>query len=459
MAGLGDKLNKSDSINANINKIVDELKSLSEKVTFTTNRDEKLKSNFEELQKRFAAVRGRPLYYQYIGTGIGRGPYVELEDGSTKLDLINGIGVHIMGHSHPEVIKAALQGSLSDILMQGHLQMNQEYLKLSEEVLSLAKGTRFKHCWISTCGTMANENALKIARQKHSPAKYVIAMKDAFAGRSTMMAEVTDNPEYKVGLPEYNEVLRLPFYDKKDPSSTQKTLNILKDLIAKHPGAISAFCFEPVLGEGGYKVAPREFFMPLIEECKKNKIAIWTDEVQTFLRTGQPFASQTLGFAEHVDICTIAKTVQLGATLYTDEYNPKPGLIAGTFAASGSSLHAGLKIMEILKNNNYFGENGRIKKINDRMVKGLQKLIDSDCRGKLEDVEGLGLMVAVTPSYGNDKDKFNKLLKKLFENGLIAYSCGKSPMRIRFLIPAIISDTEIDHAIEIIKKTVLELEG
>ncbi len=39
-----------------------------------------------------------------MGTGTGRGPYVELEDGSVKLDLINGIGIHLMGHGNPHVI-------------------------------------------------------------------------------------------------------------------------------------------------------------------------------------------------------------------------------------------------------------------------------------------------------------------------------------------------------------------
>ena len=55
-----------------------------------------------------------------------------------------------------------------------------------------------------------------MARQKNTPARYIVAMKDSFAGRTTMMAEVTDNPKYKQGLPEYGEVLRVPFYDKND---------------------------------------------------------------------------------------------------------------------------------------------------------------------------------------------------------------------------------------------------
>jgi 4-aminobutyrate aminotransferase-like enzyme len=171
---------------------------------------------YAALMQDFAQVRGRPLFYEYVGSGRGAGPYVELMDGSVKLDFINGIGVHIFGHAHPRVLEASVKASLSDILMQGHLQMNQEYLDFSQTVIDLAQGSRLKHGWICPSGSMANENALKMARQKNTPARFIIAMKDSFAGRTTMMAEVTDNPNYKVGLPEYHEVLRIPFYDKED---------------------------------------------------------------------------------------------------------------------------------------------------------------------------------------------------------------------------------------------------
>ncbi len=79
----------------------------------------------------------------------------------------------------------------------------------------------------------------------------------------------------------------------------------------------------------------------IFDFCKDKKIAIWADEVQTFTRTGQAFAFETLDIGNYIDICTIAKTAQVGATLYTEEYNPKPGLIAGTFSGSSSALAAG----------------------------------------------------------------------------------------------------------------------
>lgn len=414
------------------------------------------KQAYNDLLAEYTKVRGRALFYNYVGSGHGHGPYVELLDGSVKIDFINGIGVHIFGHSHPTVMKACVQASLSDILMQGHLQMNNEYLDLCQSVLTLAKGSRFEHSWISCSGSMANENALKMARQKHSPARKIIAMKDAFAGRTTMMAEITDNPKYKEGLPNYEEVLRVPFYDKNDPNSANKTLETLRKHIAENPKDISCFYFEPMLGEGGFKSAPREFFIPLFEECRKAGIAIWADEVQTFLRTGQAFAFQTLGFGEYLDLCTIAKTVQCGITLFTDAYNPKPGLIAGTFAASTPSLAAGRAIIEEMRNGNYFGPKGKIADIHNEFIAMLKNLCAGSCKGLLADPDGLGLMIAVTP-FDGDTVKINKLLMVMFDKGLIAFGCGKSPYRLRFLIPAIVTKNDLAQAAKVIEESVLEI--
>jgi 4-aminobutyrate aminotransferase-like enzyme len=404
---------------------------------------------------RIAALRGRPLYHNYIGTGAGRGPYVELEDGSVKLDLINGIGIHIMGHSHPRVMKAAIRGSISDVVMQGNLQPNNDYLKLTEKLVQIAsRKSRLKYAWFSTCGTMANENALKMARQKNSPAKFIFAMKNAFAGRSTAMAEVTDNAAYKQGLPEYHEVLRIPNYDKKDPQTIEKALRAMKEQYAAHDKDVSCFVFEPMLGEGGFTPTPREFYLPMLEFCKQNKIAVWADEVQTFARTGEFFAYETMELGDYVDLVTIAKTVQLGATLYTEEYNPKPGLIAGTFSGGSASMAAGLEILEMLEEG-YLGAGGRIHKIHQRFVEGLNKINTSTCMGLARDAGGMGLMIAFTPFDGK-KEQVEAFIKKLFKNGLIAFSCGKDPVRIRFLVPAIIEDQDIDLALQIVEKTILE---
>jgi len=452
---IGQKIKQDPSIEGLVNDLIDEVMVCNQQIHTVKKPNIKFVESSKKKIDQTGALRGRPLYHNYIGTGAGRGPYVELEDGSIKLDLINGIGIHIMGHSNPRVMKAAVRGSLSDIIMQGNLQPNNEYLKLSERLVQIAgRKSKLKYAWFATCGTMANESALKIARQKNSPAKMIFAMKNAFAGRSTMMAELTDNVAYKQGLPDYNEVLRIPNHDKKDSKSSETALRVMKEYYSKHEKNVATFCFEPMLGEGGFQPVPREFYVPMLEFCKQNKIAIWADEVQTFARTGEFFAFETMDLGEYVDIVTIAKTVQLGATLYTEEYNPKPGLIAGTFSGSGSSMSAGLEILNILSEG-YLGPNGRILKIHKKFIDGLNHLNQTTCKNLLQDAGGMGLMIAFTPFDGK-KEQVELFIKKLFNNGIIAFSCGKDPVRIRFLVPAIIEDIDIHLALDIIEKTVLE---
>jgi acetylornithine/N-succinyldiaminopimelate aminotransferase len=303
---------------------------------------------------------------------------------------------------------------------------------------------------------MANENALKLARQKNSPAKLVIGMKNAFAGRSTMMAELTDNPAYKEGLPEYNEVLRIPWFDNKNPRSSEDVLRKFKEIVAANPKQIATFVFEPMLGEGGYRTAPREFFVPILEFCKEQHIAVWADEVQTFMRTGELFAFETLGLGQFIDLCTVAKTLQTGATLFTEEYNPKPGLIAGTFSGASASLAAGIASLEILTKEGYLGADGKIQKLHRSFVAMLNRLNETTCKGQLIEAGGMGLMVAVTPLDGS-KDKVNKLLQALYKNGMIAFSCGRDPYRLRFLLPTVMTDADVQLAGQILEKSIHEM--
>lgn len=458
----GQQLSSSAKINELVEGLVREVQNLSEGIKGVRPAPSANEARFAGLIDKTNQLRGRPLFYNYIGSGLGRGPYVELEDGSVKLDLINGIGIHIMGHSHPRVIKGALTGALSDIVMQGHLEPNTEYSRLSAKLVDLArKNSRLRHVWLTTCGTMANENALKIVRQKKTPARMIITFKDEFAGRSTMMAEITDNPAFKQGLPEYHEVLRIPFCNKFDDAVCGKAchkdrvVTQLKEYVAQHENNISCFVFEPMLGEGGYRTACRDFFPAILGFLKERKIPIWADEIQTFSRTGNFFAYETYGFGDLVDVVTIAKTAQVGATFYTEEFNPQPGLIAGTFAGSTAAMSAGLAILEELESGGFMGAGGKIDQIHNEFVGMLNRLNETTCKGLLRDAGGLGLMVAVTPLDGSQA-KQQQLLKALFKNGLIAFGCGRNPYRLRFLIPAIMRSEDISVAEGLLEKSIQE---
>ncbi|MCB0408120.1 MAG: acetylornithine aminotransferase, partial [Bdellovibrionales bacterium] len=86
----------------------------------------------------------------------------------------------------------------------------------------------------------------------------------------------------------------------------------------------------------------------------------------------------------------------------------------------------------------------------------LNELNSTSCKGLLKDAGGLGLMVAVTPLDGS-KEKVGELLKILYKNGLMAFSCGHGPFRLRFLLPAILTEKDIQLAGKILEKSILEL--
>jgi len=409
--------------------------------------DPELKLPYEKLIEAFESCRGGKLWYPYIGSGIGNGPFVELLDGSVKYDFISGIGVHYWGHSHPDIIESSIDAALSNTIMQGHLQQNADALRFSQLLLSHAK---LDHCFLTTSGAMANENALKIAFQKRHPANRLLAFEKNFAGRTLAISQITDKPAYREGLPPMLEVDYLPFYDPKDPEgSTARALKQLKGHLEAHPGKHAAMLFELVQGEAGARPGSRAFFKALMTPLKEEGIAIIDDEVQAFGRTPELFAFRYFGLEEFVDIVTVGKLSQVCATLFKNSWQPKPGLLSQTFTGAAAVIRAGEVIVRTLVEEGYFGEEGKIAAFH-RFFKGkLEKIAERT--GKIEGPFGIGSMVAFTP-YGGEHKKVMELTHRLFEAGLITFIAGADPARVRMLLPVgAITEKEIENVCSIIE--------
>ena len=439
----------SSAFESLVDNIVDQIREQSSHLTKPLPPDPDKAEAFNKLLKSIDNLRGRPLFYPYISSGLGNGSLVQLKDGSVKLDFICGIGTHILGHSHPELIRASIRGALEDTVIQGHLQMGEIYKKLFEKLTGIAnESSPLSQAWICPSGSMANENALKSIRQKKQGARKILAFERAFAGRTTLMCEITDNPAVKVGLPSYDEVLRVPFC----PNEPDRALQVLKKHWEKEKENIACFMLELMQGDGGYFKAPPKFFVPLLEFCREQEIAVWLDEIQTFCRSGEFFAFKKLGLGKYVDVCTIGKALQLSASLWTKDYNPKPGLVSGTFSSSSSSFHSALAILNILEP--CMGPKGRIQQIHTAWFSRLKSLEKEDL---LSQIEGWGLMWGATPLEGQPK-QVSRLLHILFQKGLICFSCGQGDIkRLRFLLPAVVEDIHLDQALSILRESLLEL--
>jgi 4-aminobutyrate aminotransferase-like enzyme len=420
-----------------------------------------LKESYEALLKKVANYRGGALFYNYLGTGIGNGPLVELADGSVKYDFITGIGVHYMGHSHPGVIEAQINGAISNTVMNGHLQQNVDTAKLLEIFSEQAckYGAGVKNVFLSTSGAMANENAFKMIFQKRFPASRFFAFEKCFAGRTLGMAWVTDKAAYRAGLPKTIDVDYIPFYSADDhKGSIDRAVYAMKKMLTRYPNQYAGFIMELIQGENGSWVGNQEYFESLIQVCKDNNISVLVDEVQSFARTQELFSFQYFKLDKLVDVVTVGKNSQVCATLFNDEHKPKPGLMSQTFTGSASQISAAHYVINEIVTGGYLGKEGKIEKLHARFKSNLEKIAKKH-PSKLSGPFGVGAMVAMT-TFNGDEPKTKAFTIKLFENGVISFMASGHPnARVRFLMPVMaVEERHIDDVCEVIEKTLSEME-
>ena len=405
---------------------------------------------YASAMQEIAELRGRPLFLPLLMGGAGNGARLRLADGRTILDFIGGIGVYAFGHSERDLLETAVVAAARDVVFQGNLAPGLEQARLARLLLKHAS-KRLAHVWLSVSGAMANENAIKMIWQKHAPADRIIAFENNFAGRTSTLAEITDKPGFREGVPLRGNVLYVPFYDARVEGSSERTLAALDAHLKRYPGQIAAMLFELVQGEGGFNAAPREFFVALMERCRAAKIAIWVDEVQTYARTGELFAHKTFGLEEYVDLVTVGKILQGSAVLYTKDYNPREGLVAGTYAGATVGLAVGARIIEKLESEGYLGASGIVAGIGTRVAArfaALAKLMPQAVGAR----SGIGAMQAFIPFDGAPATA-NAVIKAAFEEGMLVFGAGKDPMKVRMLLPVNVSDEELDAGFAILEKT------
>lgn len=408
----------------------------------------------------FAKLRGGALPIAYLGSGIGHGPLVELLDGSVKYDMICGIGVHGLGHSDSGLINAGLDGAIGDAVMQGNLQQNAESAALCADLVERAcrHGAKLEHCFLTTSGSMANDNALKIVLQTHAPADRMMAFSHCFTGRTLAMASLTDKAAYRDGLPEALKVGYLPFYKPGDKQkSIDTTIKHLDNHIQRYTGRVAGVMFEMIQGEGGYNAGDADFFRAVMARCKDHGLAVWVDEIQSFGRTSTPFAFQHYGVDDLVDVVSVGKMTQVCATLFTGNYNPRPGLISQTFTGSSSQIFAAREVLKRLDAKGVFGREGLNMQVRQQFADELS-LIHQRHPDKLSaELFGEGSMIGFEV-FAGEAEKTKAVMHELYVIGVIAFLCGADSLRLRFLPPvSVLRDGDVKAVCALLERALVQV--
>jgi 4-aminobutyrate aminotransferase-like enzyme len=192
-----------------------------------------------------------------------------------------------------------------------------------------------------------------------------------------------------------------------------------------------------------------------MQRCREAGIAVWVDEVQTFARTGELFAFRRFGLEDFVDVVTVGKLLQGSAALFRRAYNPRPGLLAGTYAGSTVGMAVGARIIERLESEGYLGPDGRIALMAGRFARRFDALAGRAPRA-VSRRSGIGAMQACV-AFGGDAETAQAVMQAAWEEGLMLFTAGANPTKLRMLLPLNTTDEEIEAGLSMLEKALLRV--
>lgn len=407
----------------------------------------------------------------------GEGALFEDVDGNVFLDFAGGIGVLNIGYSHPEVVEVVKNQAENFFHTSINVVLYEQYARLAEKLNKIIPGDFEKKTMFVNSGAEADENAIKIAR-KYTKRSEIISFTGAFHGRTLLTMTLTSKVKpYKFGFgPFAPGVQRATFpycyrcpYDMEAESCELHCAKQFESYFLEQvdPEDVAAFILEPVQGEGGFVVPPDEFVKELRRICDKYGILLIADEVQTgFGRTGKMFATEY--WAEkgvYADIVTTAKSLAAGLPLSAVTGRAEimeashVGGIGGTYGGNPLATTAALKVIEVMERDGIPERGAQIGELCIQRFEEMKKKYSI-----IGDVRGRGAMVALELVKDREtkepaKDETGQIVAECWKNGLVVLSAGARGNVIRFLMPLVITDEQLNMGLDILEKAVAKVNG
>jgi len=370
----------------------------------------------------------------------GRGCVIEDIDGIEFLDFTSNIGSCPLGYSYPDILDVIKEYSSSERgvhKIAGQDFYCEEHFDIASKLLSISK--KNSKVFFINSGAEAVENAIKIAYKKMGPLIGISCNGD-FHGRTLGALSFTMSKEIqKTNFPEL-PVKRIKFCT----SDSDPEINQLESLIKEYK--VAFIITEIIQGEGGLNVASKLFIHHIRKLADEYKVPLIFDEVQSGMgRTGKWWAYEHYGVEP--DIMTVAKALQVGATVYDKGYDPpEPGVLSSTWGGgSRIDMAIGTKIIEIILKNNLLSNS---QKIGDVLLKNFVDIVGIN---GLIDARGIGLMIGLEFDTKVTRDF---IINSLFKKGLLILPAGMKSIRI--MPPLIINEEEAMKGFSLISDTIHE---
>lgn len=389
-------------------------------------------SSLIEQTEKYGAHNYHPLP---IVISKAEGVWVEDPEGNRYMDMLSAYSAVNQGHRHPKIIQA-LKDQADRVTLTSRAFHNDQLGPWYEKICKL---TNKDMALPMNTGAEAVETAIKAARRWAYDVKGVadnqaeiIACVGNFHGRTMTAVSLSSEAEYKRGFgPMLPGIKLIPYGD----------FEALKEAITPDT---AAFLIEPIQGEAGIVIPPEGFMKAAYDLCKENNVLFVADEIQAGLaRSGKMFACEWEGIEPDMYIlgkalgggvfpisCVVADNNVLGV------FNP--GSHGSTFGGNPMACAVSIASLDVLID----------EKLADRSLElgeyFISKLREID-NPKIKDIRGRGLFIGVELT-----EPARKYCEELKEEGLLCKETHDTV--IRFAPPLVISQEELDWAIERIEK-------
>jgi len=422
-------------------------------------------TNESLMQRRVAAVpRGVGQIHPIFADHARNSLVVDVE-GREFIDFAGGIAVLNTGHLHPKIVQAveAQLHKLTHTCFQ--VLAYEPYVELCEKINARVPGDFAKKTLLVTTGSEAVENAVKIARAATGRAG-VIAFTGAYHGRTMMTLGLTGKvAPYSAGMGLmpggiFRALYPCAIHGVGVDESIASIERIFKN--DAEPRDIAAIIIEPVQGEGGFNVAPKDFMVRLRALCDQHGILLIADEVQTGAgRTGTFFAMEQMGVV--ADLTTFAKSVGGGFPIAGVCGRAElmdaiaPGGLGGTYAGNPLSCAAALAVLNIFEEERLLE---RCQHVAEKLTTGLKAI--QARHPQVAEVRGLGAMIAIELFEDVERtrpaaDLTAQIVARARDKGLILLSCGTYYNVLRVLVPLTVEDEVLERGLAIIGECFDEL--
>ena len=366
----------------------------------------------------------------------GEGSHLFDADGKQYLDLFAGFGGCVLGHCHPELIKAATDQA-AKLWHVGNALYTTPQIEFAERLKHSAFDGRAFFCH---SGLEANEAAVKLARlrghQNGGKRWKTISFNKSFHGRSLAMIAATGNPAVKDGFdPSVRGFINVDGqdFDAIEAAIDDETCCIL---------------MEPIQGEGGINFYPPGHLAKIRRLCDEKNLTLIFDEVWTGCgRTGRWFAHQYEGVTP--DIMTLGKAVGGGLPVAVMFAKPHvaalltPGKHGCTLGGNPICMAVARTIFDVIEREHLLGH---ALALGEHAIARLMN--DASIKDRIAQVRGRGLFLGIELKL-EPKDFAMKSLAK----GLIVNLTSKTVIRLAppLNISAELWNEGLDRVIDLIK--------